>query len=111
MRKPLFPVHSEKVCNRTIIGPLKLRSKIAARQLPVLPVIMQALAAFMLPAAGFIRAGTERFVFFHDAFHNDPPDCMLCHFRKYTAESFVSCLERDILESGSSRHLCIRRTQ
>lgn len=36
---------------------------------------------------------------------------MLSHFRKYTAESFVSYAERDILESGSRRHRRIRRAQ
>jgi hypothetical protein len=61
---------AHKKTDRTVVCPFLLGSKKTCRQLVVLSVIMETIAAFPLSAAWFIGTVTMGIVVFHLAFHN-----------------------------------------
>lgn len=65
-------MHLQKIGNGAVVCLLVFRGKIAARELPVLPMVMQAFTTIEFSAARLIRAGTDRLVFFPHAFHTIP---------------------------------------
>ena len=67
-------MHLYEIADRAVIRPLKLGVEKACWQLAVLAVIVQALAAFMLPLAGLIGAIAHFFIMFDNAIHFIPPE-------------------------------------
>jgi hypothetical protein len=75
-------MHLYEIADRAVVRPLKLGVEKACRQLAVLAVIVQALAAFMLPLTRLIGAVAHLFIIFDNAIHSLPPGWNIFYFNR-----------------------------
>jgi hypothetical protein len=80
-------MHLYEITDRAVVGPLKLGVEKTCRQLAVLAVIVQALAAFMLPLTRLIRAIAHLLIIFDNTIHGLPPGWNILYFNRKGKES------------------------